>query len=199
MYLRSIKLQGYRSFLEPVSLHLQPEITVLAGPDHCGKTSALDSIRWCLDDSTDEAVLFRGTDSREPATSASVSLKFTEAGRTTEISRTVDSATGSALQVQGGQANEGIQRMADAVIRITTIDDLEAATRIESPAILLLDEPEQWLPESEIQRLSTGLKAASQLHQIILATHSKSLMATADRIIGIIMREFGVSTTMTMS
>ncbi|HEV8104126.1 MAG TPA: AAA family ATPase, partial [Gaiellaceae bacterium] len=46
MHLKAIKLHGFKSFVEPVEIRLEPGVSVVVGPNGSGKSNVSDSILW---------------------------------------------------------------------------------------------------------------------------------------------------------
>ena len=102
MRLKSIKLAGFKSFVEPTTVPFPSNMTAVVGPNGCGKSNVIDAVRWVMGESSakylrGEAmsdVIFNGSTSRKPVGQASIELVFDnsdgtapgEYGRFTEIS-----------------------------------------------------------------------------------------------------------------
>ncbi|HHT80154.1 MAG TPA: AAA family ATPase [Spirochaetales bacterium] len=82
MFLKSLKIFGFKSFPDSVSLDFSSGITSLLGPNGCGKSNIVDAIKWVLGEQSTktlragrmEDVIFNGTDTRKPLQVAEVSL-----------------------------------------------------------------------------------------------------------------------------
>jgi chromosome segregation protein len=85
VHLKAIKLRGFKSFVDPVEVHLEPGVAVVVGPNGSGKSNVSDSILWAtgsmspgeLRAEKPDDVLFAGsTTGRNPVDFAEVDLLF---------------------------------------------------------------------------------------------------------------------------
>jgi chromosome segregation protein len=84
MRLHSIRLSGFKSFVEPTHFQLPGQLVGVVGPNGCGKSNIIDAVRWVLGESkaselrgeSMQDVIFNGTNLRKPAGRASVELAF---------------------------------------------------------------------------------------------------------------------------
>ena len=84
MRLKSVKLAGFKSFVDLTSISFPHELTAIVGPNGCGKSNVIDAVRWVLGESSAKnlrsqsmsEVVFNGTASRKPVSRASVELLF---------------------------------------------------------------------------------------------------------------------------
>ncbi|MCP1375119.1 chromosome segregation protein SMC [Dyella lutea] len=87
MRLTTIKLAGFKSFVDPTTLHLPTNMTGVVGPNGCGKSNIIDAIRWVMGESAASRlrgdsltdVIFSGSNSRKPVGQATVELIFDNA------------------------------------------------------------------------------------------------------------------------
>ncbi len=84
MRLTTIKLSGFKSFVDPTTLHLPTNMTGIVGPNGCGKSNIIDAIRWVMGESAASRlrgdnltdVIFSGSGGRKPVGTATVELIF---------------------------------------------------------------------------------------------------------------------------
>jgi chromosome segregation protein len=84
MRLTTIKLAGFKSFVDPTTLHLPTNLSGIVGPNGCGKSNIIDAIRWVMGESAASRlrgdaltdVIFSGSSGRKPVGSAMVELLF---------------------------------------------------------------------------------------------------------------------------
>jgi len=84
MRLTHLKLAGFKSFVDPTTLHIHGQRVGVVGPNGCGKSNVMESIRWVLGESSAKEmrgdsmsdVIFNGSGNRKPVSRASVELLF---------------------------------------------------------------------------------------------------------------------------
>ncbi len=82
--LTHIKLAGFKSFVDPSTIHVAGQLVAVCGPNGCGKSNVIDAVRWVLGESSAKQlrgesmqdVIFNGSGSRKPVGRASVELVF---------------------------------------------------------------------------------------------------------------------------
>ena len=52
MQIHRLKLSGFKSFVEPAELRVEPGLTGVVGPNGCGKSNLLEAIRWVMGESS---------------------------------------------------------------------------------------------------------------------------------------------------
>jgi chromosome segregation protein len=136
-----LKLSGFKSFVEPAELRIEPGLTGVVGPNGCGKSNLLEAIRWVMGEASAkslrgggmEDVIFAGTAQRPPRDFAEVVLTATVAGdaetandRELEVVRRIERGAGSAYRVNGRDV-----RAKDVALVFA-----DAATGAHSPALV---------------------------------------------------------------
>ena len=84
MRLKSLEIKGFKSFADKTVLHFDEGITGVIGPNGCGKSNIIDSIRWVIGEhkisnlrsENLESLVFNGSKSRSASGLAEVSLTF---------------------------------------------------------------------------------------------------------------------------
>ncbi len=146
MQVKRLKLSGFKSFVEPAELSVEPGLTGVVGPNGCGKSNVLEAIRWVMGESSPKSmrgagmddVIFAGTATRPARDFAEVSLLverresdvggdagFAPAGEV-EITRRIERGAGSAYRVNGRDV-----RQKDVALLFA-----DAATGAHSPALV---------------------------------------------------------------
>ncbi|MEP3421937.1 MAG: AAA family ATPase [Erythrobacter sp.] len=135
MQISRLKLSGFKSFVEPAELRIEPGLTGVVGPNGCGKSNLLEAIRWVMGENSPksmrsggmEDVIFAGTDSRPSRAFAEVVLHASD-DRDEElvVTRRIERGAGSAYRVNGHDV-----RAKDVALTFA-----DAATGAHSPALV---------------------------------------------------------------
>ncbi|MEL0306413.1 MAG: AAA family ATPase, partial [Halieaceae bacterium] len=51
MRLKSIKLAGFKSFVDPTTVQFPGNMCAVVGPNGCGKSNIIDAVRWVMGES----------------------------------------------------------------------------------------------------------------------------------------------------
>ncbi len=144
MQITRLRLLGFKSFVEPTELLIEPGLTGVVGPNGCGKSNLLEALRWAMGETSYksmrgaamEDVIFAGSEDRPSRNSAEVTLFVDNTDRTApaefndadmvEVTRRIEREAGSAYKVNGK----------DARARDVRLLFEDAATGARSPALV---------------------------------------------------------------
>jgi chromosome segregation protein len=117
-----LRLSGFKSFVEPTELLIEPGLTGVVGPNGCGKSNLLEALRWVMGESSYKSmrasgmddVIFSGTTQRPSRNMAEVVVTMANDAKTAppaynehdtlEISRRIEREAGSAYRINGREA-----------------------------------------------------------------------------------------------
>lgn len=113
MYLKSIELQGFKSFPEKTTLTFKEGITVIIGPNGSGKSNIADAMRWVLGEVSSrnirgtkmEDIIFGGAETRKPSSFAQVSLTLDNSGEEDKLPIEYDEVTVTRRYFRGGDSD----------------------------------------------------------------------------------------------
>ncbi len=138
MKIRRLKLSGFKSFVEPSELRVEPGLTGIVGPNGCGKSNLLEAIRWAMGEGSPKSlrgggmddVIFAGTATRPPRDFAEVSIlverEANSGSEESEVTRRIERGAGSAYRIDGRDV-----RAKDVALLFA-----DAATGAHSPALV---------------------------------------------------------------
>jgi len=82
VYLKSLEISGFKSFVDPTRMEFPPGLSAIVGPNGCGKSNVVDAIRWVIGEHGTKALrgnrmedlIFSGSETRKSLGMAEVSL-----------------------------------------------------------------------------------------------------------------------------
>src|SRR5436309_14933525 len=144
MKLSKLRLIGFKSFVEPTDIAIEPGLTGIVGPNGCGKSNLVEALRWVMGEASHKAmraadmddVIFAGSTSRPPRNTGEVMLFLDNSDRTApaqfneqdalEVSRRIERESGSTYRINGREV-----RARDVQILFA-----DASTGARSPALV---------------------------------------------------------------
>ncbi|HEY5346701.1 MAG TPA: AAA family ATPase, partial [Rhizomicrobium sp.] len=114
-----LRLSGFKSFVEPTELYIEPGLTAIVGPNGCGKSNLFDALRWVMGETRPSSlrggemddVIFSGSAGRPSRNVAEVTLFIENPDRdasapytdfeSIEVSRRIEREAGSAYRING--------------------------------------------------------------------------------------------------
>ena len=139
--IRRLKLSGFKSFVEPAELRIEPGLTGVVGPNGCGKSNLLEAIRWAMGESSPKSlrgggmddVIFAGTATRPPRDFAEVSILLerdaSERGRRAAKAKSPGGSSAAPDRPTGSMAATSAQKDVSLLFA-------DAATGAHSPALV---------------------------------------------------------------
>ncbi|QEM09222.1 chromosome segregation protein SMC [Mucilaginibacter rubeus] len=142
MQLTRLEIKGFKSFGDKITINFNEGVTAIVGPNGCGKSNVVDSIRWVLGEQSTRAlrsekmdnVIFNGTKSRKSANLAEVSLTF---DNTKNILPTDYSQVTLTRKLY--RTGESEYRLNDVQCRLKDITDLFLDTGIGSDSYSIIE------------------------------------------------------------
>ena len=133
VHFRRMRIAGFKSFAEPVSVEIHAGLTGIVGPNGCGKSNVVEALRWAMGEQSTRSlragemddVIFAGTAGRPSRNLAEVTLTLDDTAGAVpppfheqselEIIRRIERGSGSEYRVNGKEVARA--RRADAVRR----------------------------------------------------------------------------------
>jgi chromosome segregation protein len=144
MKLSKLRLIGFKSFVEPTDMPIEPGLTGIVGPNGCGKSNLVEALRWVMGEASHKAmraadmddVIFAGSTSRPARNTGEVMVSLDNSDRTApaqfneqdelEVSRRIERDAGSTYRINGREV-----RARDVQILFA-----DASTGARSPALV---------------------------------------------------------------
>ncbi len=117
-----LRLSGFKSFVDPTELLIEPGVTGVVGPNGCGKSNLLEALRWTMGEGSAKRmrggemddIIFSGTAERPARNIAEVTLYLDNSSRDApslynehddiEITRRIERGAGSHYRINGREA-----------------------------------------------------------------------------------------------
>ncbi|MEZ5648452.1 MAG: chromosome segregation protein SMC [Alphaproteobacteria bacterium] len=121
MHFTKIRLAGFKSFVEPTELAIEPGLTGVVGPNGCGKSNLVEALRWAMGETSAKSlrggamddVIFGGSSNRPARNIAEVVLSLDNTDRSApptwnefteiEITRRIEREAGSHYRINGSE------------------------------------------------------------------------------------------------
>ncbi|MDZ4382211.1 MAG: AAA family ATPase [Parvibaculum sp.] len=160
MQFNRLRLSGFKSFVDPTDLIIEPGLTGVVGPNGCGKSNLLEAMRWVMGENSFknmrgsgmEDVIFAGTAGRPARNHAEVVLYIDNGDRsapaaynecdTIEVSRRIEREQGSTYRINGREV-----RARDVQLLFA-----DASTGAHSPALVRQGQIAQLISSKPINR-----------------------------------------------
>jgi chromosome segregation protein len=144
MKLTRLRLIGFKSFVEPTDVHIEPGLTGIVGPNGCGKSNLVEALRWVMGEASHKAmraadmddVIFSGSGTRPARNTAEVMLSIDNSERRApaafndhdhlDVSRRIEREAGSTYRINGREV-----RARDVQMLLA-----DASTGARSPALV---------------------------------------------------------------
>ena len=144
MKITRLRLLGFKSFVDPTELVIEPGLTGVVGPNGCGKSNLLEALRWVMGETSHKSmraaamddVIFSGTDGAArarqrrshdvPRQQRAQGAGRIQRQRRLEITRRIEREAGSAYRINGREV-----RARDVKVLFE-----DAATGARSPALV---------------------------------------------------------------
>jgi chromosome segregation protein len=169
-----IRLSGFKSFVDPTEVHIEPGLTGIVGPNGCGKSNLLEALRWAMGENSAKSmrgagmddVIFAGSGNRSPRSMAEVVIAIDNRERSApsayndsdliEISRRIEREAGSVYRINGREVRQ----------RDVQLFFADASTGAHSPALVRQGQIGQIIAAKPLQRRAILEEAAgiSGLH-----------------------------------
>ena len=116
---KKIRVLGFKSFVDPTELYIEPGLTGVVGPNGCGKSNVVESLKWVMGETSAkqmrgtemEDVIFSGTQDRPSRNIAEVTLTLDNSERKApaqfndtdelEVTRRIEREKGSNYRING--------------------------------------------------------------------------------------------------
>lgn len=157
MYLKALEISGFKSFADKKRFDFEPGISCIVGPNGCGKSNVVDSVRWAIGEMSWKSlrsssmvdIIFNGTAKRAPLNMAQVTMIFDNTSR--KLPLDFNEITVSRKIFRSGESEYFLNKVQ---CRLRDIRDLFLDTGIGGEGYAIIDQGgvESILSASPVQR-----------------------------------------------
>ncbi len=143
MFLKSMDLYGFKSFADKTQISFEPGITVIVGPNGCGKSNVVDAIKWVLGEKQAknirgekmEDIIFAGTEQRKQLSLSEVFVTIDNTGRVLDFDS--DSVTVGRRVFRDGESEYLINK---SPVRLKDVEKLFMDTGIGKSSYSVMEQ-----------------------------------------------------------
>src|SRR5205823_2737283 len=144
MQVERLRLTGFKSFVEPTELAIEPGLTGIVGPNGCGKSNLVEALRWVMGEGSAKRlrggemddVIFAGSASRPARNLAEVVLTLDNSARDAPFAFNESPSLEVARHISRGQGSSYVINGRDVRARDVQLLFADAATGPHSAALV---------------------------------------------------------------
>ncbi len=150
MRIRKLEIAGFKSFVDRTVVHFDEDVVGIVGPNGCGKSNIVDSIRWCMGEQSAKHlrgksmsdVIFNGSESRGPHGMAEVTLTFENSDQVAAQSLPIEYRDYAEIAVTRRLYRDGTSEylINKTVVRLKDITDLFLGTGVGTKAYSIIEQ-----------------------------------------------------------
>ena len=172
MRIKSLELNGFKSFVDKTRIDFKDGITAVVGPNGCGKSNVVDAMRWVMGEQSPrrlrgkgmDDVIFAGSEGRAPIGMAEVVLTFdTSDGSAPPAFQAYSEVQISRRLYRTGESeyllNRTPCRLRDVQDFFRDISPLRRADRIKTPLLVVQGANDPRVPVAEARQIVDAVRA----------------------------------------
>src|SRR5512144_1022615 len=150
MHIKKLEICGFKSFVDRTVIHFDHDVIGIVGPNGCGKSNIVDSIRWCMGEQSPrhlrgksmEDVIFNGSESRGPHGFAEVTITFDNTDATSAATLPPEFAAFPEIAVARRLFRDGTSEylINRTQVRLKDVTDLFLGTGVGSKAYSIVEQ-----------------------------------------------------------
>ncbi len=150
MHIKKLEISGFKSFVDRTVIHFDHDIVGIVGPNGCGKSNIVDSIRWCMGEQSAKHlrgramtdVIFAGSANRGPHGMAEVTITFDNTDRETAMELPLEYRDWSEIAVTRRLYRDGTSEylINKTQVRLKDITDLFLGTGVGTKAYSIIEQ-----------------------------------------------------------
>lgn len=150
MRIRKLEIAGFKSFVDRTVIHFDEDVIGIVGPNGCGKSNIVDSIRWCMGEQSAKHlrgramsdVIFNGSESRGPHGLAEVTLTFDNSDPAAAQTLPIEYREYAEIAVTRRLYRDGTSEylINKTIVRLKDITDLFLGTGVGTKAYSIIEQ-----------------------------------------------------------
>jgi chromosome segregation protein len=150
MHIKKLEICGFKSFVDRTVIHFDHDVIGIVGPNGCGKSNIVDSIRWCMGEQSPkhlrgksmDDVIFNGSESRGRHGFAEVTMTFDNSDKEYAASLPPEFAAFAEIAVSRRLFRDGTSEylINRTQVRLRDVQDLFLGTGVGSKAYSIVEQ-----------------------------------------------------------